>query len=146
MRTDQPFDLSDGLVALGVDRRACRIHPSERPTTTADWILGAVIAAEDSAVHADYWERHPAGDEILHLLSGRLSVTLAPEGATERCCTLRAGEALVVPCGVWHRLQVLEPARLLFITPPRATEHRPRERAAAAPTTNNPERDNPNHA
>ena len=72
----------------------------------------------------DHWERHPAGDELVYLLTGALDIVLQePDG--ERIVELREQTAAVVPCGVWHRGIVREPAVGLFITRGDGTEHRP---------------------
>jgi quercetin dioxygenase-like cupin family protein len=71
------------------------------------------------------WERHPAGDEVVVVLSGRQ--TLIQEiGAQHHRTELRAGQAAINPRGVWHTADVHEPGSALFITPGRGTEHRPR--------------------
>ena len=127
MQADMPFELRGRLIALGADKHAKGIALPERATSDADWIAGSYLVADDHAVHADYWERHPAGDEALYLVEGRLAITLAREGGSEMQTTLAAGEAFIVPQGIWHRLRVLEPGRLLVITPPKGTEHRRHE-------------------
>ena len=71
------------------------------------------------------WERHPAGDELVVLLSGRVDVIQdLPEG--HHTVSLRAGRAMVNPKGVWHTNDVHEPGSALFVTPGAGTEHRPR--------------------
>jgi uncharacterized cupin superfamily protein len=70
------------------------------------------------------WERHPAGDEVVCLLSGAVDLVLeAPEG--ERVVELRGRSATVVPRGLWHTARVLEPSDGLFITRGEGTENRP---------------------
>lgn len=71
------------------------------------------------------WERHPAGDEVVYLLSGRVDVVQDDGSGEEVTITVRAGDAIVNPKGVWHRSIVHEPGAALFITPGRGTEHRP---------------------
>ena len=71
----------------------------------------------------DHWERHPAGEEILTLLSGEMVLVLdMPDG--ERRTDLKAGETFIVPRGIWHRAIVREAGRLMFVTPGGGTEHR----------------------
>lgn len=70
------------------------------------------------------WERHPDGDEVLILLSGRFDVVL-DEDSGERVVALTPGKSVVVPQGVWHRMVIHEPGELLFLTPGDTTEHRP---------------------
>jgi mannose-6-phosphate isomerase-like protein (cupin superfamily) len=81
--------------------------------------MGPVIASWDS------WERHPAGEEVVLLLSGRLDLIQRVDGG-ERRVALGPGQAVVNPPGVWHTADVYEPGEALFITPGRGTEHEPR--------------------
>ena len=68
------------------------------------------------------WERHPGGDELLHVLAGEVRATLIGErGRTH--ATLRAGSIFVVPRGVWHRQVASAGVTLLFATPTEETEH-----------------------
>jgi quercetin dioxygenase-like cupin family protein len=75
----------------------------------------------------DHWERHPAGEEILTLLSGEMELILDMEGG-ERRAVVRSGETFIVPRGVWHRAIVRAAGRLMFVTPGAGTEHRNVER------------------
>jgi quercetin dioxygenase-like cupin family protein len=71
------------------------------------------------------WERHPAGEELVVVVSGRM--TLVQEvGDEERRIELAAGQAAINPRNVWHTSDIAEPCQVLFITPGLATEHRPR--------------------
>lgn len=72
----------------------------------------------------DHWERHPDGDEFLLLLSGAVSIVLE-EAAGVRKVPLKAGEAFVVPKGVWHTFPTSTPGDLLFATAGEGTDHRP---------------------
>lgn len=70
------------------------------------------------------WERHPAGDEVVVLLSGSAQVILRlPEG-DERVVLTESGSFAVVPAGVWHTVEITQPTRMLFITPGEGTENR----------------------
>jgi mannose-6-phosphate isomerase-like protein (cupin superfamily) len=72
----------------------------------------------------DHWERHPAGDEFLLLLGGAVTLVLDEPGG-HRQVPLKAGEAVVVPKGVWHTFLVSEPGDLVFATAGEGTDHRP---------------------
>jgi quercetin dioxygenase-like cupin family protein len=62
------------------------------------------------------WERHPAGDELLHVLEGALEIcVLAPEGRVS--FALHAGSVFVVPRGLWHRTYPQGAVSMLFVTP-----------------------------
>ena len=68
------------------------------------------------AVGVSHWECHPAGDEMLYLLSGglRLELTGADENEAQN---LTPGDAIVIPAGRWHRAVVDTPSDVLFMTP-----------------------------
>ena len=87
---------------------------------------GRLLMAHDVNADMTHWEMHPAGDELLFLSSGAVTVVL-DEPAGERTVALGAGQVCIVPKGIWHRLSVQMPGRLLFITPGRGTQHRPLE-------------------
>jgi quercetin dioxygenase-like cupin family protein len=64
------------------------------------------------------WERHPDGDELLHVLDGTIDVTvLTDDGPAE--VTLDAGSVFVCPKGLWHRQRPHASATLLFRTRPK---------------------------
>jgi hypothetical protein len=71
------------------------------------------------------WERHPAGEEVVICLSGRLTIVQDVDGRPEPVA-LGPYEAVVNRAGVWHTADVDEPVRYLAITPGLGTEHRPR--------------------
>lgn len=66
---------------------------------------------------------HPAGDEILFLISGATPVVLE-EGKIRRRVQLTGGEAFSAPRGVWHCFEVSAPGDLLAITRGARTETR----------------------
>jgi mannose-6-phosphate isomerase-like protein (cupin superfamily) len=122
------FSLEDCLIAYGADRRASRIpRRFDRNDDALDiCAFGIAAVTDDRSVHADHWEIHPAGDEILCVLDGRVLARVEGDGAVEEA-VIEAGQALIVPRGCWHRLQVLEPGRLLFATPRPGSRLRPVE-------------------
>jgi mannose-6-phosphate isomerase-like protein (cupin superfamily) len=122
-------NLDDGLIAYGKDGRAGHVPWSElaRSDKSLDLTVGAFPFSTDASVHADHWERHPAGDEILCVLAGRLLVDVQHDGTSEEV-RVDAGHVLIVPQGSWHRLRVLVPGRLLAVTPRAGTTLRPHRR------------------
>lgn len=121
-----PFSLRDSPIAYRDDKSAFRITQPQAAFRDAatGCMFGIAAFADDESVHADRWERHPAGDEILCVLEGRLLVVVDHHGTNE-CAVIEEGQAFVVPRAHWHRLQVVEPGRLLFLTPPAGTTLRP---------------------
>ena len=50
-----------------------------------------------------HWERHPAGDEMLHILEGEAEVVTLTEAGPVRS-TVSAGSVFVCRRGLWHRV------------------------------------------
>ena len=70
------------------------------------------------------WERHPAGDEVVLLLSGQAEMILKRNGADESVSLAEPGSYVIVPAGTWHTARTSVPTRMLFITPGEGTENR----------------------
>lgn len=89
---------------------------------------GRMVMAFRGGGSWDSWERHPAGDEVVACLSGRMTLIQELDGRHEQV-VLGPCEAVVNPRGVWHTADVHEPVTFMTITPGQGTEHRPREGA-----------------
>lgn len=75
-------------------------------------------------------EVHPDGDEFLYVVSGTMQLILDDgdehAAGAETTVVLHAGDAYVVPRGIWHRLESTEPSCLVHVTPGPSGGHRPR--------------------
>lgn len=71
------------------------------------------------------WERHPAGEELVMLLSGAVTLVLEESGQEYRVQLSTPGSYVLVPRNVWHTAKTSAPATMLFLTPGAGTEHRP---------------------
>ena len=70
------------------------------------------------------WEMHPAGEEVIVLLSGAAELVLdTPEG--EQIVPLQAGRACIIPQGCWHTARVQIPGDIMVITRGAGTQNRP---------------------
>jgi mannose-6-phosphate isomerase-like protein (cupin superfamily) len=67
----------------------------------------------------DTWEMHPAGDEVVCLLSGRASFEFEGRGHVAELSV--PGSFLLVPRGTWHTAHTTVPTKMLFITPGEGT-------------------------
>ncbi len=85
---------------------------------------GRLVLVAHNAADWPTWEMHPAGEEIVYLLSGAVDLVL-DEPAAPRAVALRPGQAVIVPRGVWHRGIVHAPGDTLHITYGEGTQHRP---------------------
>jgi mannose-6-phosphate isomerase-like protein (cupin superfamily) len=125
------IDLAREVVGLErADRRARLVDQvAGRPPQRIDgFTVGAPRIAGDPP-HGG--EMHPDGDELLYLVSGAVTVTLElPGGHTQ--VDLGAGDAVVVPQGVWHNIATREPGQLIHITPGPNGDARPRRAESQA--------------
>jgi len=137
MKTDSSFDLMSTYVFLQDSGSAPRIEVTE--TFWQDLISGnaaspgaALVANGAGWLTAIYrmerdtptWEMHPAGDELLVLLSGAIDIVLEREGGNH-IVELREGTSCLVPRGTWHKQVVRTPGRELAVTYGKGTRHRP---------------------
>jgi mannose-6-phosphate isomerase-like protein (cupin superfamily) len=70
------------------------------------------------------WEIHPNGDEIVILLSGKVTFILQLEEGNKSIQLDEEGAYVIVPKNVWHTAQTDVKTRLLFITPGEGTRHK----------------------
>ncbi|HKF91661.1 MAG TPA: cupin domain-containing protein [Acidimicrobiia bacterium] len=123
------FDLATRYVQLDDGPQAFAVEVDDEFWQTIDRRPdlqgGRLVGTYHNARDWDIWEMHPAGDEVVCLLSGAIDVVLdEPDG--ERVMQLEAGQTCIVPRGVWHRAIVLEAGDTLNITRGEGTQHRPR--------------------
>lgn len=69
------------------------------------------------------WERHPAGDEIVVLLSGSARMLLKTGNGDRQVDLSEPGEYLIVPRNTWHTARISSATRMLFVTPGEGTEN-----------------------
>ena len=72
------------------------------------------------------WEMHPAGDELVLCIEGRMTLHQEMSDGVEQSVVLGPGDYAVNPPGVWHTADVDGSAAALFITVGEGTSHRPR--------------------
>jgi quercetin dioxygenase-like cupin family protein len=132
--TEPAFDLSKTHVHLGLGSRAIAIPDFEwSPEFLArynaehgvDGPEGRLVMMGSGDSSWTSWERHPAGEELVVVVEGRLTLIQEIDGA-ERRIEMAAGEAAINPRNVWHTADIHEPCRTLFVTPGTGTEHRRR--------------------
>lgn len=88
---------------------------------------GRLVTQFDFSADWPNWERHPAGDELVILLSGSAEFVIELELGTTRTRLSAPGDFALVPRGAWHTARTHEPCSLLFVTHGPGTEHRPVE-------------------
>lgn len=73
------------------------------------------------------WERHPAGEELVMLLSGAATLVLEEADGQRTISLSEPGSIVLVPQNVWHTAKTSVPTKMLFLTPGEGTENRPVE-------------------
>jgi quercetin dioxygenase-like cupin family protein len=71
------------------------------------------------------WEKHPAGEEVVMLIAGRVELALELAQGVSRVVLDRPGAYVLVPRDTWHTARALEPSQMLFITPGAGTRNKP---------------------
>ena len=137
MKTDSSFDLMNTYVFLQDGGRAPTIEVTESfwrdlmsgsaaspgaglVANGVGWLTAIYRFERDTPT----WEMHPAGDELLVLLSGAIDIVFETDGG-HRTVELREGRSCMVPRGMWHKQIVRTPGRELAITYGKGTQHRP---------------------
>jgi mannose-6-phosphate isomerase-like protein (cupin superfamily) len=82
-----------------------------------------LISMHDFSADWPTWERHPAGDEIVLLLSGSVTLVVQMGAAKQSIKLTEPGAYIVIPRNTWHTARVATPTRMLFITPGEGTEN-----------------------
>lgn len=72
------------------------------------------------------WEMHPAGDEVVVCVEGRLTLIQQRADGQQQRIELGPGQCAINHAGVWHTADVDAAASALFITAGLGTEHRGR--------------------
>ncbi len=115
------FDPESQTVAVRRDLVAQLAAAKEDPPAEVDGMTIGIARMSRNSPHGG--EMHPDGDEVLYLISGRVRVVF--ELAAFEDVDLLPGQGLVVPKGVWHRVDILEPCEIMYATPGPGGEYRP---------------------
>jgi quercetin dioxygenase-like cupin family protein len=62
------------------------------------------------------WERHPGGEELIHVLEGEVVLTIVSAGKQEDT-TVQSNCLFIVPQGVWHRQTSRSGVTAFYATP-----------------------------
>ena len=106
--------------------RDLSIEPHQRkpgPPERIDGITVGILTLTENAPHNG--EMHPDGDEILHVISGKVRVSC--DSSPGEDLILEPGDTCIVPKGEWHKVSLVEETKLIHITPGPNGDHRPLE-------------------
>ena len=94
--------------------------------THSDGVEGRLVSLYRFDESWDSWEMHPAGEEVVACLEGRMTLHQELADGEARTVMLGAGEYVINPPGAWHTADVEGEVLALFITAGVGTQHRPR--------------------
>lgn len=83
-----------------------------------------LIAGYEFTSDWNTWEVHPKGDEIVLLLSGKITFLLRLPDGEESITLDEPGSYIIVPKGIWHTAKINVKSKLLFITPGEGTQNK----------------------
>lgn len=115
------FDSATHTVGIDHNLDAELVPEQPDPPVPVNGMTFGVAMMTESAPHNG--EMHPDGDEVLYLASGRVRLTLECEPVEQ--IVMGPGDGCVVPRGVWHRVDILEPSKIVYLTPGPNNEFRP---------------------
>ncbi len=99
--------------------------------SAADGAEGRLVSQHHFTESWDSWEMHPAGDEVVLMLSGEGVLHQEFPDGTAVEMPIAAGEYAINQPGVWHTMDLVSAeATALFITAGLGTEHRPRQKSS----------------
>ncbi len=115
------FNAANQTVAIKRDLLAETLPARPDPAIPVDGYTFGVVTMTENSPHDG--EMHPDGDEVLYLIDGKVRVMLETDPIQE--LELNPGGGIIVPKGVWHRVDILEPSQIVYLTPGPNGEYRP---------------------
>jgi mannose-6-phosphate isomerase-like protein (cupin superfamily) len=107
------FDPSTQTVGLSRDLVASLVPAQPDPPIPVSGVTIGVTTMTESSPHDG--EVHLDGDEVLYLVSGRVRVKLETDPV--QSVEMAPGDGLIVPKGVWHVVDILDPSQIVYVTP-----------------------------
>ena len=123
------IDLSSNFIVLTDDLQADVVEVTPDLYARLDETYGnfarhVLVASHTFDEDWPTWEIHPAGDEVVVLLSGDADLVLAKDDGDEIIAMSEPGTYAVVPRNTWHTARVRDRTTMLFVTPGEGTENR----------------------
>lgn len=120
-----PVRFDPSAFAIGIDSefRAELVADRPDPQIPVNGATFGIATMSENSPHDG--ERHPDGDEVLYLISGKVRVVFV--NGEHDDIDVNPGDGLIVPQGIWHRVDILEPSQIVYLTPGPNNEYRPLE-------------------
>jgi len=121
MSDAEEFNPENQTVAITRELTAETMPARPDPAIPVDGYTFGVATMSENSPHDG--EMHPDGDEVLYLISGKVRVTLEFDPVQE--LDMLPGDGMIVPKGIWHRVDIVEPSQIVYLTPGPGGEYRP---------------------
>lgn len=127
MPVPEPIDVPAAMDALGfLPDRTPDTGDDHDEEAAGDWAARLADYRDGAVFIVHYagsseWERHRAGDEFVQVVEGATTMTMHIDGR-DHSTTMRSGQFVIVPRGVWHRFDTPDGAKIMTITP-QPTDH-----------------------
>lgn len=120
-----PVKFDPSVYAIGISPEFMTHLVAERPDpqVPVDGANFGVATMSENSPHNG--EMHPDGDEVLYLVSGKVRVVFVDDDHDD--IDVNPGDGLIVPQGTWHRVDILVPSQIVYLTPGPNNEYRPLE-------------------
>ena len=115
------FNPSAHTIGINRDLMASKMPERPDPPIPFEGMTFGVATMSENSPHNG--EMHPDGDEVLYLISGRIKVVFTD--SAEEDIDVSPGDGVVVPKGMWHRVDIIEPSQIVYLTPGPNNEFRP---------------------
>jgi quercetin dioxygenase-like cupin family protein len=120
MKTIKKVDPARFSISISRDLSMATVEHRDGPPPRCEGLSVGIADMTRDPPHNG--ELHPDGDELIYIISGK--VTVVGDSAPGHPCELGPGDMCIVPRGEWHRVHLLEPTRLMHITPGPRGQHR----------------------
>ena len=119
----KPIIFNPSTHTIGLNRGLAATKMPERPDPPVPFsgVTFGVATMSENSPHGG--EMHPDGDEVLYLISGRVNVVFLDDDEVD--IEMGLGDGLVVPKGTWHRVDIIEPSQIVYLTPGPNNQFRP---------------------
>lgn len=117
----EEFNPKNQTVAIRRDLTAETMPARPDPAIPVDGYTFGVATMTENSPHDG--EMHPDGDEVLYLIDGKVRVTIETDPVIVR--KMLPGDGIIVPKGIWHRVDILEPSQIVYLTPGPGGKYRP---------------------
>ncbi len=121
MNAPTRFEASVDTIGVGRDLFATLVPMQADPPIPVDGLTIGIAEMSENSPHGG--EMHPDGDEVLYLIAGHVNVVFEDDAFDD--VDMQPGDGLVVPKGVWHRVDILSPSKIMYATPGPGGEYRP---------------------